>query len=110
MMGAAVASLVLGWCMAMTRVVSRPLGVLDPVIRVFTGGFELPALSTLERMGNLSHMLPRGPSPLPLFVLAGMLVFLLWTKGPSRTGLGVDSSAARRPGGVPPIGEEGKRR
>jgi len=52
------ASVALAWCMAMARDVSggkvdladpdTGLGVLDPVLAVLTGGFQLPALTTLS--------------------------------------------------------------
>jgi hypothetical protein len=78
--GAGIGSIVLGWCMAMNREVWRPLGVLDPVVRVFTSGFELPVLTTVERMsGMFGDLVSRGVSPLPLFALAGVAIYLIWT-------------------------------
>ena len=43
----ALASVTESWCLAMVRDVERGLGVLDPILRVFIGGFQLPALNTL---------------------------------------------------------------
>ena len=82
----AVPSVVLAWAMAMNREVWRPLGVLDPVVRILTGGFELPALTTIERMSDMfADSIPRGVSPIPLFVLAAVLVYLIWS-APARRG------------------------
>jgi len=81
----AVGSVLLNWCMAMNREVWRPLGVLEPVIRVLTSGFELPALTTLSRMEMFRSLVPDGVSPLPLFALAGVIVWLIW-KGGEATG------------------------
>ena len=40
------------WCLAMIREVERDLGVLDPILRVFLGGFQLPVLTTLSRLSG----------------------------------------------------------
>jgi hypothetical protein len=75
----ALGSLALAWCMAMARDVERGFGVLDPVLDVFLGGFQLPALTTVSRIaGGLAPYLPHGPSPLPAFALAAALLWLLW--------------------------------
>ncbi len=87
--GLSVGSIVLGWCMAMNREVWRPLGVLDPVLRILTGGFELPALTTIQRMpGMFGDMLPHGVSPLPLLTLTGVLIYLIWAVGSRDAGPG----------------------
>lgn len=75
----AIGSLTLNWSMSMNREVWRPLGVLDPVIRVLTGGFELPALTTLSRMEMFRSWVPDGVSPMPLFVLAAAVIWVVWT-------------------------------
>ncbi len=68
------------WCLAMYRDVERGLGVLDPVIHIFLGGFQLPVLTTISRMhGPLEEHLAGGVSPLPLFVLTGAILFGVWT-------------------------------
>jgi hypothetical protein len=75
-----IGSVVLGWCMAMNREIWHSLGVLAPVVRVFTNGFQLPALTTLERMRSVfGDVVTGSTSPLPLFVLAGVMIYLLWT-------------------------------
>ena len=48
----AVISVTESWCLAMYRDVERGFGVLDPILHVFLGGFQLPALTTLFRMGG----------------------------------------------------------
>jgi hypothetical protein len=105
MYAVAVASVVLSWCMAMNREVWRPLGVLDPVVRVLIGGFQLPALTTIERMSAMfGDLAPHGVSPLPLFTLAGAMIYLLWVVSP-RAAAG---RGARRSGG-PDAGNLGRR-
>ena len=74
----AIVSVALSWCLAMHRDVERGLGILDPVLRVFLGGFELPALTTISRMKDFSEYLPFGASPLPLFVFAAAILYCIW--------------------------------
>jgi len=74
-----VVSVTLSWCLAMHRDVERGLGVLDPVLHVFIGGFELPVLTTLSRVRDgVSEFVARGVSPLPLFALAASLLYGVW--------------------------------
>ena len=68
------------WCMAMYRDVERGLGVLDPVLHILLGGFQLPALTTLNRMNLGLEALAGGVSPLPLFALTGALVYGIWRR------------------------------
>ena len=72
-----------GWALAMYRDVERgPLGVLDPVLQVFIGGFQLPVLTTLSRVGGPFELyLPFGPSPIPLFLLTATIIFGVWRVG-----------------------------
>lgn len=75
----AVASVSLAWCMAMVRDVERGFGVLDPVLHVLLGGWQLPALTTASRMsGALQEYFPNGPSPLPLFAFTAALLVVIW--------------------------------
>ena len=71
-------SVALAWCMAMYRDVERGLGVIDPVVRTFLGGFQLPALSRISRMEAYSSLIPDGVSPLPLFALAAAVIAIIW--------------------------------
>jgi hypothetical protein len=58
----------------------QSLGVLHPVAHVFTNGFQLPALTTIERMrGLFGDLVPGATSPLPFLALAGVLIYLIWT-------------------------------
>ena len=75
-----VAALGQAWCMAMYRDVERGFGVLDPVLHVLLGGFQLPALTTLNRMNLGLEALAGGVSPLPLFALTGALVYGIWRR------------------------------
>jgi hypothetical protein len=74
------AAITQAWCMAMYRDVERGLGVLDPILHVFLGGFQLPALTTLSRMNLDLEALANGVSPLPLFALTGALVYGIWRR------------------------------
>jgi hypothetical protein len=68
------------WCLAMHRDVERGLGLLDPVLSVFAGGFKLPVLTVLSRMGGqYSEHFANGVSPLPLFALSAALLYGLWS-------------------------------
>ena len=76
----AVASVTESWCLAMYRDVERGLGVLDPILHVFLGGFQLPALTTLSRMGGqYGEFFPQGVSPLPLFALTAVVLYGVWS-------------------------------
>jgi hypothetical protein len=67
------------WCMAMYRDVERGLGVIEPVLRTFLGGFQLPTLSRISRMEAYSNLIPDGVvSPLPLFALAAAIIVIIW--------------------------------
>ncbi len=76
----AVLAVAQAWCLAMYRDVEiGPLGVLDSVVHVFLGGFQLPALTTLSRIGGgVSAYFPNGISPLPLFVLTAAVLYGIW--------------------------------
>ncbi len=68
------------WCLAMVRDVESGFGVLYPILRVFLGGFQLPALTTLSRMsGQYGEFFYPGVSPLPFFVLAAVILYGVWS-------------------------------
>jgi len=53
--------------------------LLDPIAHVFLGGFQLPALTTLARLGNqYGDFFAAGVSPLPLFALMAAVLYGLW--------------------------------
>jgi hypothetical protein len=67
------------WALAMYRDVERGPGVLEPVLQVFLGGFKLPALTVLSRMGGqYGDYVAPGASPLPLFAVAAAVIYGLW--------------------------------
>jgi hypothetical protein len=70
------------WCLAMYRDVERgSFGVLEPMLQTFLGGFQLPALTTIARVGGpLEVYFPRGVSPLPLFALTGAIIYGIWRR------------------------------
>jgi hypothetical protein len=75
----AIASVTLAWSMAMYRDVERGWGVLDPVFEILLGGPRLPILTRLARIeGLFGEGFLFGPSPLPLFALAGAILFVIW--------------------------------
>jgi hypothetical protein len=61
------------WCLAMYRDVEQGWGVIESVKHITLEGFRLPWLTTLERMGFVTDA-----SPLPLFLLAGAVIWVLW--------------------------------
>jgi hypothetical protein len=64
----------------MVREVERDLGVLDPVLRVFLGGFQLPVLTTLSRLsGPYGEFFQDGVSPFPLFVITALILYGVWS-------------------------------
>jgi len=72
-------SLVLSWSLAMHREVESAQGVLEPVISVFAGGFKLPVLTVLSRMGDAyGEYFTGGVSALPVLVLLGAMIFGVW--------------------------------
>jgi hypothetical protein len=78
----AVAAVAQAWSMAMYRDVEVGLGVLNPVFHVFIGGFQLPALTTLSRMGGqYGDFAASGVSPLPLLTLVAALICVIWSDG-----------------------------
>jgi hypothetical protein len=77
----AVFSVFESWCLAMFRDVERGLGMLDPILHVLLGGFQLPVLTTLSRMpSQFGEFLTHGVSPLPLFALTGAILYAVWSR------------------------------
>jgi hypothetical protein len=74
----AVLAVTQAWSMAMYRDVERGFGVLDPVLHVFTGGLQLPALTVLSRMTQFSEYTGGGVSPLPILLLTGAILYGVW--------------------------------
>lgn len=76
----ALLAVVVSWPLAMYREVERPLGILDPIVRTFSGGFALPALTTLSQTtGQYGDFLSKGVTPIALFGLAGAVIYGLWS-------------------------------
>ena len=68
------------WSLAMYRDVERGLGLLEPILHVFTGGLQLPVLTVLSRMGTTyGDYFARGASPLPIFLLAAAILYGIWS-------------------------------
>jgi hypothetical protein len=79
----AAAAVTEAWCMAMYRDVERGVGVLDPVIHVFTGGFQLPLLTVLGRMTQFADYTGGAVSPLPLFTIVAVAIYGVWAFRPA---------------------------
>lgn len=71
-------SVTVSWCLAMVRDVETGPGILNPLLKVFTEGFQLPALTTLERMSASFGGLFAQVSPLPLFAFAAAVLCAIW--------------------------------
>jgi hypothetical protein len=75
-----VLSIAQAWSMAMYRDVERGLGLLEPVLHVFFGGFQLPVFTVLSQMGaQYGDYFARGVSPLPALLLAAALIYGIWS-------------------------------
>jgi hypothetical protein len=72
------AAIVQAWSMAMYRDVERGFGVLEPILHVFTGGFQIPVLTVASRMEQFRDYFAAGVSPLPLFGLVATLIYGIW--------------------------------
>jgi hypothetical protein len=84
------------WCMAMYRDVERGFGLLEPVLHVFTGGFQLPALTVVSRMGQFAEYTRSGAvSPLPLLVLTTAAIYGIWAFGKAATREAPEQERAR---------------
>jgi hypothetical protein len=77
----AVAAVAQAWSMAMYRDVERGLGVMEPLLRVFTQGFQLPALTVASRLEQFRELFAAGASPLPLFMLMAAVIYGIWQSG-----------------------------
>jgi hypothetical protein len=76
-----IAAVAQAWSMAMYRDVERGRGVLDPVLQVFIGGFQLPLLTVLSRLsGQYGDYSSMGVSPLPIFAVLGAVIFVIWSR------------------------------
>ncbi|MDH3733039.1 MAG: hypothetical protein OEU54_05870 [Gemmatimonadota bacterium] len=69
----------LTWALSMYREVERPLGVLDPVVRMFVAGPELPVLAAIERTGGAyGGFGADGTSALIPILAAVAVIGLIW--------------------------------
>lgn len=64
------------WCLAMYRDVEQGSGILESVKHITLEGFQLPWLTTLERMGFVQNA-----SVIPLFLLCACAIWILWSFG-----------------------------
>lgn len=78
-LGIGLFSFALSWGLAMGRLEEQHRSILAGLSSVYLGGFRLPALTTLGRMSRqYSPELGGAISPLPAFLLAGVVIWLIW--------------------------------
>lgn len=70
------------WCLAMYREAEVGLGILEGPIHITLEGFQLPWLTTLQRMG---YVLPNG-TPIALLLLTAAVIAVLWCVGNKKNG------------------------
>ncbi len=74
-----VPTVAISWSVAMARE-----SVPESLARIFTGGFELPWLTVLEKTAeSYAPFLAGGTSPLPVFAVLAILLWLLWRRAPA---------------------------
>ena len=74
-----VPTVAISWSVAMARE-----SVPESLARIFTGGFELPWLTVLEKTAeSYAPFLAGGTSPLPVFAVLAILLWLLWRRTPA---------------------------
>jgi uncharacterized membrane protein YgdD (TMEM256/DUF423 family) len=75
-------TIMISWSVAMTREL-----VPTALTRIFTSGPELPWLTVLRKMsGAYAPFLAAHPSPIPVFILVGLVLWLLWRKATVSSG------------------------
>jgi len=76
-----VPTVTISWCVSMARE-----DVAQSLLRVFVLGFQLPWHTVLQRTATgYFPALVNGGSPLPVFVLTGAIIWLIWARrAPSR--------------------------
>jgi len=67
------------WCLVMYRDVEQGLGIFESLKHITFEGFQLPWLTTLERMGFVQNA-----SAIPLFLLCAVMIWALWSIGAKR--------------------------
>jgi hypothetical protein len=69
------------WAMAMYRDVEQGLGVLNPLIQLFTKGFAIPVLTVLSRIGPQNASTFGSPmTPAAIFIAGAALLYGIWSK------------------------------
>lgn len=64
------------WCLVMYRDVEQGFGIFESIKNITLQGFQLPWLTTLERMGFVQNA-----SAIPLFLLCGIVIWAMWNIG-----------------------------
>ncbi len=72
--GLVVPSVIVSWAVSMARE-----DVARSLVQIFTTGLELPVLTVLQKMASgYLPALGAGVSPIPVFVVVGVVVWLIW--------------------------------
>lgn len=66
------------WCLAMYRDVEQGAGIFESIRHITLEGFQLPWLTTLERMGFVNH---GSAITLLLLLITGGLIWSIWSVG-----------------------------
>jgi hypothetical protein len=76
-----VLSFVISWPLAMYRDVESGFGILNPILRTFINGFQLPVMMTLSQVDMKSYALPIGQntSPIPILLLLAVILYGIWS-------------------------------
>ncbi|HEY3841465.1 MAG TPA: hypothetical protein VGL72_33070 [Bryobacteraceae bacterium] len=90
------------WSMAMYRDVERGFGILDTMLHVFVGGFQLPVLTVFSRL-PFGDYASGGVSPLPIFALAAAFLFVIWWRPSFEERAQVLAAGSRLGGRVTPV-------
>lgn len=82
-----IAAVTQAWSMAMSRDVQGGFGVLNPILHIFVGGFQLPALTVLSQMNNGQYgdWAAHGVSPFPIFAVTAAVLAVIWRRPAGRT-------------------------
>jgi hypothetical protein len=70
-------AIIQSWCLAMYRDVERGAGVAEPIIRIFTEGPKLPAITTLSRMEAFRNM-PYELIVIGVLIVTAGLLMVIW--------------------------------
>jgi hypothetical protein len=77
--GLVLLSIMINWGLAMGRTLTQEGTIVESLARVYLGGFQLPALSTLSRMSAQYVPGASGLSAGFVLIATGVVLYLVWT-------------------------------